>query len=570
MHYKHLIGSFAKAYPFRIIGTFVVSFVSQLFTIFLPIYIALSYDLLFDVQSHRARLLGFIPEEWIADFEGYFTLFVVVLIIRGVLDFCERYFTSYLGEIHLSFLRMKIFDHQLKMSMQVYDEKGFAKYLLRYSGDLTSIQAFLSKGIIRFGSDMVLLVLALGIFFSLHLYLGITLSVLSILLAVVVYLLNRFLYNASVARRNAKSGLLKFVTSRLQGLLTIKVFNRFVPEMGRYQKRVATLLRLGRDYQQITSLIGAVIPFGLYLTIGMVMWVTVHLKNEASSGVDPKTFFTALLLLITITPVFRRCFRVSIVWRNGGISYQKLADILQLPREHTTGTVAVDWKDPDIVTEKLVFTYPGQDIPVLQDLDLNIPFGQITAIQGNGGMGKTTLLKLLNGLYVASAGEIRIAGTPIENINIKTLRKNMAVITDQCTLLGKTVFEAVSYSRKAKHREQVTEILDVLGLLPSLPLDYRIGEMACNLSKGQQKLLMYARAFLTKKSILLIDEPFSELDTDSIYRVIRYLNQIRYERTIVLLSCKRISEYLEIDVRYELKSPYREEPPIEPKVHLVI
>lgn len=554
MNYKHLIWSFSKEHPGRIALTFMVSLTAQLLTLFLPIYIARSYDLLFDVQSHRARLLGFIPEDWISTFEGYSILFMIVLIIRGILDFYERYLTAYLGEIHLSFLRNKIFAHQLQMSMQVYDQKGFAKYLLRYSGDLTSIQAYIAKGIIKFGSDIILLLLALWIFFMIDIHLGFTLLVLSLWLAVVVYLLNLRLYSVSVARRNAKSGLLKFVTSRLQGLITIKAFNRFVPEMDKYRKRVDKLLHLGKNYQRVTSVIGAVIPFGLYFTIGMVMWVSMYLKTYNGNSVDPETFFAALLLLITIMPVFRRCFRVSIIWRNGGISYQKLADILQLPKEGNGGKTGVDWKQGHIEVRNLSFTYINQQVPVIQNLNLEIPFGKITAIQGKSGTGKTTLLKLLNGLYSADDGEIRINGQSITDTDLKVLRRKMTVVTEQCTLLGRTVFEATSYSRKPENRTAVLDILTALGVSKSLSLDHPIGESGANLSNGQKKLLMYARALLTQKPILLIDEPFDYLDHDSILKVVGYLNKIRHQCTIVLFSCKPIPEYLKIDFRHEMKS----------------
>lgn len=552
MHYKHLIRSFSKAHPTRVALTFIVSLTAQLLTIFLPIYIARSYDLLFGIKSHRARLLNFVPEYWISTFQGYLTLFMIIITVRGVMDFYERYLTTYLGEIHLSFLRNKIFAHQLQMSMQVYDQKGFSKYLLRYSGDLTSIQAFITKGIIKFGSDTILLALALCIFFMIDTYLGLTLLSLSLILAVVVYLLNLRLYSVSVARRNAKSGLLKFVTSRLQGLITIKAFNRFVPELNKYQKRVGKLLDLGKTYQQVTGAIGAIIPFGLYFIIGMVMWVSMYLKNNNGSSIDPETFFTALLLLITIMPVFRRCFRVSIIWRNGSISYQKLANILQLPKEGIGGENVIDWKEGNITVSDLSFKYMNQKSPLIRNLSLDIPFGKITAIHGKSGTGKTTLLKLLNGLYTADKGEIRIDGQSITGTDLKKMRRKMAVVADQCTLLGKTVFEATSYSRKEKNRKPVLDILAVLGLTKSLSLDHPIGESGTNLSNGQKKLLIYARALLTQKPILLIDEPFDYLDNDSILKVICYLNQIRNQRTIVLFSSKLIPASLKVDFSYEM------------------
>lgn len=556
MRYLHLIRAFVRQHPIRVVLTFGVSLAAQAVAVFLPIYIARSYDLLFGIQSQRARFLNFIPEDWLASFQGYFSLFLVVVFLRGLLDYAERYGIAILGELHLAFLRKKLFAHQLQTEMAVYDDKGTGKYLLRYSGDLTSIQAFINKGIIRFVSDLTLILLSLFVFFSLGSPIGWTVLGGVFLLAGITYLLDRKLYGASVKRRNAKSGLLKFVSTRLQGLWTIKTFNRFVPEMGRFEKRVDRLLNLGKSYQKIVGVVGAIIPAGLYLIIGMVMWVMYYVKTTSPNTVDPESFFIALLILITLIPVFRRSFRVSIVWRNGSISYGKLANILKLPKEQSMATEKrLVWKQGQLEIKGISFAYPGQTHTIFPYLDVCIPSTGLTWIQGCMGAGKTTLLKLLCRAYPVDSGEILIDNQDIQAIGIKELRRKIAVVDHQCTLLGNTVFEAVSYSRKAEQRPKVQYMLDQLELSDNLTLDFPIGEGGCRLSRGQYRLLVYARAFLTQKPVVLIDEPFVHLDGLAERLVLSFLARMRSTSTIVVFSTRNYPVGLEIDQKYTLPIP---------------
>ncbi|MEM1135039.1 MAG: ABC transporter ATP-binding protein [Bacteroidota bacterium] len=553
MNFRNLIWPFTKMHVGKIVLTFVVSTIAQLLIIVLPIYIVQSFDLLFGIQSHRAKVFSFLPDSWLASFHNYFILFTIILVLRGIFDFFERYIIGYVGELHLAYLRKKIFAHQLKMNMDIYDKKGFSKYLLRYSGDLSSIQSFITKGLIRFLSDVILLGLTLLVFFWIDQFIGITVLLVGAILAGITYWLNINLYKVSLKRRNTKSGLLKFVTARLQSIITIKAFNRVAPETTKYEKRVDRLLVLGKEYQKITSAIGAIIPFGLYLVMGGIMLGCWAFKNNSEITVRPESFFLALLLMITIMPVFRRCFRVNIIWRNGSISYRKLAEILLLPNEQTIEKSHFRLKKGEIVLQNIYFNYECDQQYLLDNFSINIPAGKMTVIKGENGCGKTTLLKLINGIYQPDKGSIKIDNIPISNLDPKSLRKKIAVVTDQCMLLGKTVFEAISYSRKPLNRLPASQMLEMLGISSSLELDDPIGELGTNLSNGQEKLLMYARAFLTQKPILLLDDPFVHLDEVATIMVVQYLNKIKSNRTIILFTSEKIPERLNIDAICELK-----------------
>lgn len=542
MNFWPVISDFVRKYPRKIAFGLFISISANILILLLPIYIAQSFDLLFNIRSHRAQILHFLPDQVLGDFPSYFGCFLGILLLRALFDFGQRYYISYLGELHLAHLRKRIFKDQLLVRQKVYDEKGIGKYLLRYSGDLTSIQAFFTKGIIRFISDLLLLSLTMLLLYQIEHRLALVVGLLILGLAFLTYFLNVKLYYVSLARRNAKSGLLKFVTARLQCMLTIKSFNRAVIESEKYQKRVGNLLKLGQNYHYIRSMIGAVIPSMLYAMIGAMMLIVFYLQ-KVGEKIDSGVFFAAILLMITILPVFRRCFQVSIVWRNGSISYQKLMNILLLPKEtsaagETTQIQRIELRD--------VTYQQGQtalDFPFYLDFQL----GSISWIKGGSGSGKSTLLKVINGLYEINTGVMYLNGISSKQFCPYAVRKQMTVVSDEWKLLGKTVFEAISYSRKPSKRPHAQAMLETLELTEYLTLDTKIGELGAHLSTGQYKKLLYARAFLTRKPILLIDEPFKGLD-EAATRLVADLLMERSQNSMIILFDSQISDrFLDID-----------------------
>ncbi len=554
MNFWQLILDFVRSRPKEVSIGLLMGILANLVILFLPIYIAQSFDLLFGVSSHRAQILGFIPEGVLSHFPTYFKVFMLMLALRTITDFGQRYYIGYLGELHLAQLRERIFEDQLRVRQQVYDEKGIAKYLLRYSGDLTSIQAFLTKGVIRFISDLFLLSLTLILLYQIEERVAGVVGGLMIILAAVTYLLNIRLHHISLARRNAKSGLLKFVTARLQSILTIKSFNRASVEAKKYKKRVHKLLLLGRQYLQIRSLIGATIPSMLYAIIGAMMLMVFYLKGRGEV-LDSKAYFAAILLMITILPVFRRCFQVSIVWRNGAISYRKLIDILLLPKE---SSVVRQMKPIERIELREVAFLRGQTALEFPS-HLDFQQGSITWVKGESGTGKSILLKVINGLYKANTGNIFFNGVSSKQFCPFAIRGQMTVVSDEWKLLGRTVFEAISYSRDMSKRLPANRMLKRLGLSEELTLDTRIGEMGVNLSNGQYKKLLYARAFLTKKPILLIDEPFKGLDEQATTLIADLIMERTENSIIILFASKECNKHIGIHQTIDLHKPLYQE-----------
>ena len=423
---------------------------------------------------------------------------------------------------------------------------------MRYSGDLKSLQNYVTRGIIRATSDMVLLCLAVIVMFWLDWTAaavvtgGITFVVLA------VYLLNKWLYNVSVKRRNTRSGLLAFVNERLGAVLSIKSFNKEVTEQGKFEKRSSKLYASGVEYQAVYNAIFTLVPGLLYAALGVALWL---ISKQETSGLNEGALLAFILLFITVLPVFRRMLRVPSTWKVGNISFDKLLKILYLSSEKDrTHRVKFNYKGGEIELRNVGFSYGSSK--VFSNLSVHAKPKTTGLIKAEPGFGKTTLIKLMMGIYEPETGTVKVDGQDVATLDLKTLRKHITVVSNEFQLFGRTVFEAISYSRKDEKKAPTQAMLDRLqNGLPErqkLTLDDKTGELGANLSQSQRKLMQYARAFLTGKSILLIESPFEALSEIVGQNINQLLSERQGEITLVLLDSSepkgvKVDEIVELE-----------------------
>ncbi len=545
-----ILSRFIRENKLTIFITFGVSLFSNLFTIIIPVSIGKFYNLVFGLNTHRSRILNFLPEWFWDTAPRFLTFFITLVLLKIIFDFLQRYQVGIVGEKMLFTLRNKLLEAQLHMPMQVYDEKGIGKYLLRHSGDLKSIQNYITKGLVGFGVDVLLLILVFTTIGMLDAGLLLIMLVFFPVFGVLMFFMNKTLHTLSLRQRNYKSGLLSFVNSTLRSILSLKAFNRLTPEMNRYAKRSQKVYDAGVKYHRVRSAIMAVIPGLLYVMLFAILLYTWYQHESGTVNIDAGSLLTSILLLITAMPVFRRSLRVNTVWELGNISFTKLLAVLNHTKEEDPSHVDFRFERGEIAFQEVRFQYSGAEKSITFP-DYFIESGKITRIHGGTGSGKTTLLKLLIGLYVPTEGHVLIDRQDTRLVSRKSLRKAITLVPEDWPLYGKTVFEAISYSRKPERRPKAEAVLNLVQAgcpeRSKLTLDTKTGDLGCNLSKGQKKLLAYARALLCDKPILVIDEPFSGLDGSARYHLTRLIHELRGKKTIVILDQYEQDDHLQAD-----------------------
>ena len=553
LHRKDILLSIWKANRSLVVLCLGLSFISGIITISIPIAIGKYYDFLFGYNSFKAQLLDFLPID-LDDIRIFLWFFFGLVVINIFILYGQKYTVGLLGEKVVYQVRNSLFKHQLSIPLRDYEDKGVGRYLLRFSGDLSSIKNFITKGMVLFFSDIILLLLSIVVLYSIDYRLGMIMMIGLLIPLGIILLLNRWLSQRTRTHRRSKSLLLSFTNTRLRGINTIQFFNKDVPERKKFKKLADKSLSAGIQYQKVVGLINAIIPGSLYLLVaGLFAFLYYgNYLNQPSTGSGILVF---IIILLTILPVIRRLLRVNIVWELGNISFEKLLNVYNRASNINELSPKFVYNTGEVEIDHLSYEYKaGQKI--FETLCLSFPSKSISVLTGNPGTGKSTLMKLITGLYKPNSGTIMIDGQDISNVNLKSLRRHIAIISDDVPLMGSTVFESISYSRKAIKRGLAQEVLEYLQKgnqsLDPLRLDDSIGDLGAQLSKGQRKLLAYARALLTGKEILIIDEPFDGFSGDSYQFWADELQHLATDKTVIVFSVKELSNLIRTPYRFNM------------------
>jgi ABC-type multidrug transport system fused ATPase/permease subunit len=258
------------------------------------------------------------------------------------------------------------------------------------------------------------------------------------------------------------------------------------------------------------------------------------------------------LAVLSLRPVLRRLLRVGSVWKAGRLSLDKLDMLLTAvpPQDEAVERLLV--KQGVIEFQGVRFGYELHQ-PVVEMLSFRAERGSIFYLNH---AAKSTILRLLTKQYEPQAGRILIDKQPISSFSAKAVRKRIAIVSDELPLLGRTVFEAISYSRKPEKRPEAAEMLQQIQTLADLSyplqLDDRIGENGQSLSKSQRMVLYWVRALLTHKAILLLDEPFEGFSPKGRTQLHQWLQKQVFYKTILVATSELPVTMVQNNARYEL------------------
>lgn len=541
-----ILGGFLRAHISTGIWALIFVCLSNLLAIVLPISIGKFYSLLFDYSSYRSSILNGMPAAWFSSVPNFLLFFAILLTAKTIIDFAFRYTNYTLGEKFTHALREQLYWAQIRLPVSNYAERGTGKFLLRWSGDLAGIKQYLTLGIIRFTGDLLFLLFLCAVLLFLELNIFFIFILGFCCLLAFMFLINYNLYRKDAAKRDHQSQLIQFIDSRIRAIRTVQALNREQPEYKQFRKRSDKLLEAGKTYFKSYSWISSAAPNGVFVLIGILMLSVYLLKSQNKSIGSPQDILICILLIITFIPTLKRLLKVSLYWRRGALSFEKLLSLLN----HTQLTQTTG-KNFFIVNKGLLTI---EDLHLI-DQNSSYIFSGYTLKTESKGIHKIVLeseiqahclIQLLTGILVPDEGRILIDSQDITKTDLKSLRKQIGVLSDVFPLLGNKVFQAISYSRKKEKKQRAEKILNRLqAAIPEpqrLRLDTRILQDLSNLSKEQKKLLCYARAFLSRKPILFIVDPFTDLSPASAAIVASMLEAYASSKSIYFLEYTRINE----------------------------
>ncbi|HEX6798537.1 MAG TPA: ABC transporter ATP-binding protein [Ktedonobacterales bacterium] len=489
--------------------------------------------------------------------EGLIVLFVVQAAFGAV----QGYVVTAIGE-RLSYdLRVRLFRHLQRLPLSFFDARRTGELMSRVTNDVTLLQGSLTGNVLPLASQLVTLVGSIAIVFALNWRITLVALLVTPVAAISVAVLGRRIRTTTrgVQRGLGDAGIV--LEEALSSPRVVKAFTREEYESERFTDRMRGSLREALRRARAQALLGPLTGLIGFLAVVVVIWFGGRevLAGRLTAG-DLVAFIFYLFLVIGPLIALSNLYSQLQAALAGAERVFELLDepvepALAMPPAITLAPVAgaVSFADVTFAYPVVPATSPSEadgSAPVLPEqprpavlrgVSFEAQPGQIVALVGTSGAGKTTTLSLLLRLYDVDSGAIRVDGHDIRAVDVRSLRDQIALVPQEPALFGDTIEENIRYGRLDASAEEVraaAAAANALEFVDQLPDGLRtiVGERGVKLSAGQRQRIAIARALLHDPRILLLDEATAALDNESEALVQDALNRLMRGRTTLVVA----------------------------------
>jgi subfamily B ATP-binding cassette protein MsbA len=462
----------------------------------------------------------------------------LIFLVKGVFTFFHEYLMRSVGQKMVMHLRNKLFAHIIDLPMGFFGEKTSGELISRVINDTVVLQDLVSLTIKDLFIESMSVIALTGV----ALWRRWDLALISIIVLPAAFYsvgkLGKRMRQISKRAQEKISSITEFLSESFSGVKVIKAFYRQANDVERFE-------RVSKDYYREAMRATRVSEFAALLMevvggigIAFVMWYGGRLivKNVITVG-DFSSFLTAIFLLYTPA---KRLAKVNIGIQQARAPFNRIDNLL-LEQKETDGTEELKPFNKEIEFDGVSFTYPHAAHRALDNINLSLKKGEIIAIVGESGVGKTTLVNLLPRFYTPTEGKIYVDGMDISMATLKSLRGQFGIVDQEVILFNDTVMANIAYGKPEADREEImtaSKAAYAHDFIMELPQGYDtiIGERGMRLSGGQRQRLSIARAILKNPPILILDEATSSLDTASEMMVQKALENLMKNRTTFVIA----------------------------------
>ncbi len=466
-----------------------------------------------------------------------YVISVIVCIVAGSLRVA---WTGRLGERLLFDLRIRVFSHLQRLSLDFYTDEKAGRVLTRMTSDIEALQQLFQDGLVNLGVQAFTMIVVTVILFTLQP----TMAIITVLAVVPAMAAVTIWFRIASDRaygvvRDRIADVLSDLSESLSGIRVITAFNRRRNNIyahrnivGRYRDANVDTAEINARYGPATDIIGS---FGQVVVLGV--GGTMVLNGTLSIG--ELTAFV-LYLAAFFAPI-QQLVQLYSTYQSGQAAVVKLRGLLAT---RPTVAEAADAHplppiDGHIVLEHVTFGYGAT--PVLHDVSLAVAPGETFALVGETGSGKSTIAKLVCRFYDPTAGRILLDGHDLRDVTLASLRRQLGVVPQEPFLFAGSLRDNAAFGRPEATDAEVLEACQAVGLddlLDRLPegIHSPVHERGTSLSSGERQLLALARAFLARPRVLVLDEATSNLDLKSEGQIERALDAVLDGRTAILIA----------------------------------
>ncbi len=468
-------------------------------------------------------------------------LYVASVVLGTVLSAVRVAWTGRVGETLLESLRVRIFTHFQRLSLNFFTGEKAGVLMTRMTSDIDALTALFQEGLVNmFVQGLTLAIVAVVLFLvSPTLAAVLFLGVVPVMLLLTIW----FRKASDVAFLDVRERIADVMSDLQENLGGIRI----VTATNRAKRNVVAhdnVLGAHRDANDRTAVIGAVYGPSTellgYLAQAMLLGLGGWLVSEGRLSIGELAAFF-LYLTMFFAPI-QQLVQLYNTYQQGRSAVRKLADLFATEPEviEAPGARPLPAMQGAIDLEHVTFGYDPA-VPVLRDLDLHIRAGETVAFVGETGAGKSTVAKLVNRYYDPVEGTVRIDGHDLRDVTLDSVRSQIGVVPQEAFLFAGSIKDNLTFAAPDATDEQLWEAVDAVGLRDLVErqpegLDQVIHERGSSLSSGERQLLALARAFLSQPRVLVLDEATSNLDLQSETRIERALDAVLEGRTAIIIA----------------------------------
>lgn len=465
---------------------------------------------------------------------------LVLAIVGGISSYVDNYLTTSISQWVAHDLRRTLYHHVQRLSLADFDRTRTGDLITRVTSDIESVQDFFDQAMLGTVVNVLTLLGMVGVmFYTNWRFTLIALSVAPALLAV-VYTFTRRIKQASRAVRKKESELVSVVEEVLTSVRVVKAFAREDYEQRRFESQslenVDTALQARGIKAKLSPFVEVIVAIGTCL----VLWYGARLV--LSGRMEIGTLVVFLLYLGRMYKPMRQLSKMTDTVSKALVGYERIKEVLKIEsriRDLPRARKAPKFR-AEIEFDHVTFGY-DDEAPVLKDVSFRVKPGQVAALVGPSGTGKTTVISLIPRFYDPSSGSIKIDGRNTREFTLKSLREQMSFVLQETLLFRASVWENIAYGKPDASRKQIVEaarLANAHEFIEKMPERYDtiIGERGTTLSGGQRQRIAIARAVIRDNPILILDEPTTGLDSASEEAVLDALDRLMKNRTTIVVA----------------------------------
>ncbi len=465
---------------------------------------------------------------------------LVIAMAGALCSYYEKYFTTSVGQWVMHDLRGRLYSRMQRLSLAFHDQAQTGDLVSRITSDIDSVQSFITTGLLSALIDSLTLVGMIGVMFYINW--KFTLIALSVvpLLFLVVFRYTRLIKKSSKQVREQEGKIASVIQEVLTSMHVVKAFAREDYEQRRLEEESLESVELAMRARGLKAKLYPIVEIIVAIGTSLVLWFGARmvLDGTLSSG----SLVVFILYLGKMYKPMQDLSKMTDAYSKAAVAYERIREVLEMESDvkDLPGARPAPRFKGQIEFDKVTFGYEAER-PIFQGLSLRVEPGQVAALVGPTGAGKSSVFSLLSRFYDPLSGAVKIDGRDIKTFTQKSLREQISFVLQETLLFHGPVWKNIAYGKPGATREEIIKAAQLANadeFIDKMPQGYEtlVGERGVTLSGGQRQRIAIARALIRNTPILLLDEPTSGLDAASEQLVFEALSRLMKGKTCMVIA----------------------------------